>query len=148
MKYMAEDGTIFKTEQECYNYETTHSLNEEDKTLEQVRRIWNKKITLYNKQGKTEEIYNYVYSVINNKEWIAVLETVLSGRGLMGVFYLDINVEPSEKWAIQYINDGCGFDIPLTPDYYHYDDATEQWVGFQQEKDTLNTHWATIGLAC
>lgn len=148
MKYMAEDGTVFKTEQECCDYETTHNLNEEGKTLEQVRRIWNKKITLYNKHGKTEEIYDYVYSVINNQEWLAGLEAVLGSGGLMGVFYLDINVEPNEKWAIQYVNDECGLYIPLTPDYYRYDSVMEKWVGFQQERDILNTNWAPIGLAC
>lgn len=136
MKFIADDGTIFNTIEECEEYE--HMENEGKKIAE----LWQKYVIIYNKNGEVTKTVNTI------KEGISLfLEEISELLFTDESSYIKITCD-NYNWNIicKFFRDEYGTILPKTSGIWRYDWEWGQWKSFEEEYKDLKNKWAPVGI--
>lgn len=136
MKFIADDGKIFDTMEECEEYE--HMANEGKKIAE----LWQKYIITYNKNGEVTKAVHTIDEDVSLflEETSELLYTDESS-------YIKINCD-NYNWNIicKFFHDEYGTILPKTNGIWRYDWEWGQWKSFEEEYKDIKNKWAPVGI--
>ena len=136
MKFIADDGKIFDTMEECEEYE---KMNSEGKEISQ---LWYNHITIYDAAGHMiESSYDFkkdIKSYLDNTADIFTDDAV----------FLDINCTNCEWEKIKkYFHNEYGLNLPsYARGFFRYDFGTEHWISFHNDYEEFKKKWAPMGI--
>lgn len=136
MKFVADDGKIFDTMEECEEYEKMCGEGREIATL------WKKYITTYDKNGHvTESIYTIDEDVsFFLQETSEILSTDAST-------YIKISCANYEWEKISnYFRNEYGVYLPDFRGLWCYDGVTEEWIEFSADYEAFKKKWEVMGI--
>lgn len=129
MKFLADDGKIFDTLEECENYEEI--MNEGSV----IAQLWMNNVTLYDSNGKVSnplfdnDIAAYLHSIVN-----ALNEDESS--------FISISANCCEWNRIHdYFMNEFGSSLPEGPGLWRYDWYDYEWINYNTELQTFLDHW-------
>lgn len=136
MKFIADDGKIFDTMDECEEHE---KMGNEGK---RIAELWQKYVTTYNKNGNAIESS---YSI--DKETSLFLEETSELLYTEDSSYIRINCD-NYNWNIicKFFHDEYGTILPKKNGTWRYDWDWGEWVSFEEEYKDLKNKWAPIGI--
>ena len=136
MKFIADDGKIFNTMEECEEYE--HIANEGKK----IAKLWQKYVTTYNKNGEVTKAVHTIDEDVSLflEETSELLYTDESS-------YIKINCD-NYDWNIicKFFHDEYGTNLPKESGLWRYDWEWGEWVTFEKEYKNLRDKWAPVGI--
>ena len=136
MKFIADDGKIFDTLEECEEYE---KLNNEGNKIAQ---LWYDCITTYDDTGHTiESLYDYKKDVKSYLDDTAAIVTDYA-------IFLDIGCTSDEwKKINKYFYKKYGLVLPsYVRGLSRYDYEEEHWISFSNDYDEFKKRWAPMGI--
>lgn len=137
MKFVADDGQVFNTMEECEEYEKMNNEGGE------IAQLWYNNITTYDGTGHTvESLYDFkkdVKSYLDNTADIVVKDTI----------FIHIT-STSDEWEKikKYLYQEYGLILPSygARGLYRYDDNTQRWINFRDEYEEFKKKWAPMGI--
>ena len=124
MKFVADDGTIFDTMEECQEYEKNNNTS-------YVKELIQKYITLYDSFGRE-----------------LIVDTPIELDDFNNVFcedacYIKINNLISDEYSVvrDYFYDKYGTCFPLYTGVWRYSDSDCEWHRLSDEIDEFMYHW-------
>ena len=136
MKFIADDGKIFDTMEECEEYE---KMNNEGKEIAQ---LWYNSIITYDETGHMiESSYDYKYDI---KSYLDDTAAIVSDNTI----FLVINSTRDEWEKIKnYFDKEYGLILPsYVRGFFRYDYETEHWINFSKDYDEFKKKWAPMGI--
>ena len=125
MKFIADDGTIFDTMEECQEYE--HYTDK--KTVENLLKQY---VTMYDANGR-EIIIKDSFS----GRYLDKFDELL----LKDAMYIKINNHPDIDNQIEvivnFLNEQYGTEFPNSVGIFRYDESDYEWKRFSDESDRL-----------
>lgn len=136
MKFIADDGKIFDTMEECEEHEKMCGIGKE------IAQLWYNNVITYSDGGRQTEpdsevndTYNYlkeVYDIMSDCDESA---------------FIDIHYSYNEWMKIrEYFDEEYGIDIPAENGLWRYDNDNYEWVNFKEELKTFKEKWAPLGI--
>lgn len=136
MKFIADDGKIFDTMDECEEYE---KINGEGK---EIARLWYNYITMYDATGHMiESSYDYKKDI---KSYLEDTATIFCNDTV----FLDIDCTSCEWEKIKkYLYKEEGLILPsYARGFFRYDFGTEHWISFHKDFEEFKEKWAPLGI--
>lgn len=136
MKFIADDGKIFDTMEDCEEYEKINNEGAE------IARLWYNNITAYDGTGhKIESSYDFkkdIKSYLDDTANIIVDDTV----------FLNIDCTSCEWEKIKkYLYKEYGLILPsYTRGHSRYSYTTEKWINFLDDYEEFKEKWAPMGI--
>ena len=136
MKFVANDGKIFDTMEDCEEYE---KMNNEGTGIAQ---LWYNNITTYDETGhKIESSYDFkkdIKSYLDDTANIIVDDTI----------FLNINCTNYEWEKIKkFFYNEYGVILPsYTRGHSRYDYTTDEWINFLDDYEEFKKKWAPMGI--
>lgn len=134
MKFVADDGKIFDTMEECEKYEADIGLYGE------VARIFYDEIIMYDHIGQHIEPQQELTSS-NVKAYLDETETLLNNR----CYYLIIPNYIDWPQIKDFLHNEYGIHLPPTAGEWHWDSSSSRWESYEDMRDYFNDVWGTIG---
>lgn len=141
MKFVADDGKIFDTMEECEEYEQIHSVGKE------IAQLWYNNITTYDNEGRVTEPDTDVNDTSNYlKEVYDIMSDCYKST------FIQIGCSHSEWMKIRkYFEEEYGINLPI--EYlpiecgtWRYDNDNYEWINFEKELKTFKENWAPLGI--
>lgn len=135
MKFIADDGKIFDTMEECEDYETKNS------TIS-LALYWNDNITMLNKNGEVVEpkVMPMEHNYLNHLASFLDSDTV---------WYLIIpeKCDNDVQWKkfCDFIDNEYSINIPISSGIWRWDEDTYEWHNFVNEYKKFTDQWTPIG---
>lgn len=135
MKFIADDGKVFDTMEECEEYE---KMNDEGKG---VAALWHDFITMYDDDGEvikskfnwgkqTKDYLDHISETICNEAWF---------------IKIDCSASDWEK-ITDYFSNEYGTYLPhYEKDIFRYT-SNEEWVSFHKDYTTFKEKWTSVGV--
>lgn len=136
MKFVADDGKIFETMDECEEYERMH--NEGAK----IARLWYNYVTVYDDYGRvTKPHSNFIYNL--SAFWEELNEIISDDNKSR---FIRIDAECEEEWVgiRDYFYNEYGYILPDYIGLWRYKDI--EWVNFEEELQQFKENWAPVGI--
>lgn len=136
MKFVADDGKIFDTMEECEEYE---KLNNEGNKIAQ---LWYNYITTYDETGHMiESSYNYTKEI---KDYLDDTATIV----VDDTIFLDIHCTSDEWEKIKkYFDKEYGVVLPsYVRGFHRYDYEMEEWTSFHNDYEAFKKKWEPLGI--
>lgn len=136
MKFIADDGKIFDTMEECEEYEKMNSEGKE------IAELWYNYISTYDATGHMiESSYDY------KKDIKSYLEDTATNI-IYDTEFLSINCTSCEWEKIKkYLYQEYGLNLPsYTRCLFRYNYETEQWINFHEDYEEFKKRWAPLGI--
>lgn len=135
MKFIADDGKIFDTMEECEEYEKIQSEGKE------IAMLWHNFITIYDEYGEVmesqfdweEETTNYLCDTAN----ICCDDTIF--------IKIDCPEYDWEKIKDYFVNEYGTYLPDYAKDIFRYNE-NDEWVNFRKEYETFKKKWALVGV--
>lgn len=136
MKFVADDGKIFDTMEECEEYEKMNGEGQE------IARLWYDYVTTYNMAGKITEPLS---SVKNTKLFLHEVSEIISDSDDSAFIYIAPDC-PWEKIR-DYLYEEYGYELPDDGDgFWRYDDEKCEWIRFENEFKNFKANWVPVGI--
>jgi hypothetical protein len=139
MKFIADDGKIFDTMDECEEYEKMSSVGKE------IAQLWNKYITMYDIEGTVK---------IPRANWTDTTEffhevTELIMENYNTCAFIDIS-SACKGWLeiCNFLYDEYGLILPDDVGLWRYDIENEEWVSLKEEIKRFEENWAPFNIHC
>lgn len=136
MKFIADDGKIFDTMEECEEYE---KINSEGKEIAQ---LWYNYITTYNETGHMiESSYEYTNKI---KDYLDDTAAIVADDAI----FLSIDCTSGEWEKIKkYFDKEYGLVLPSYARGLHrYAYEIEEWISFHNDYEAFKKKWASMGI--
>lgn len=136
MKFVADDGKVFDTMEECEKYEANNSLYNE------VASIFYNEIIMYDHIGQQIEPQQELTSS-NVKDYLNELQTILNFE----CYYLIIPNYIDWPQIKDFLHNEYDINLPPTAGEWHWDDcgSNSHWESYEDMRDYFNDVWGTIG---
>ena len=134
MKFVADDGKIFDTMEECEKYEENSGLCWE------ITRIFYDEITMYNHIGKQIEPQEEP-TITTAHDYLDKVEKLLNCE----CFYLIIPHYIDWPQIQAFLHNEYGINLPPTSGEWHWDDCGGRWESYEEMCDYFNDVWGSIG---
>ena len=135
MKFIADDGKIFDTMEECEEYEKIQGKGKE------VAALWNKFITMYDADGK--EVASTFKWDTRTKAYLYETSDILCNEA----FFIKIDCSASDWEKItNYFADEYGTYLPnYEKDIFRYT-INDEWISFREEYAAFKEKWSSVGV--
>lgn len=136
MKFIADDGKIFDTMEECEEYEKMNNCGKE------IAQLWYNYITTYDETGHMiESSYDFkkdIKSYLDDTEAIVADDTI----------FLSIDCTKCEWEKIKkYFNEEYGLVLPsYARGLFRYDYEVEKWISFNNDYEEFKKKWSPMGI--
>lgn len=137
MKFIADDGQIFDTMEECEEYE--HMANEGKKIAE----LWQKYVTTYNKNG---EVTESTYDIDKNISSFLEETSELLYTDESSFIRIDDSDDYDWNTICKFFRDEYGTILPNKKGLWRYDWEWGEWVTFEEEYRNFKNKWAPMGI--
>lgn len=134
MKFIADDGKVFDTMEECEKYEANNSLYGE------IARIFYDEIIMYDNIGQQIET-PLELTPSNVKDYLDETETLLNNR----CYYLIIPNYVDWPQIREFLHHEYGLNLPPTAGEWHWDNFGGCWESYEEMYNYFNEVWGTIG---
>lgn len=132
MKFIADDGKIFDTMEECEEYEKI--LNEGSV----IAQLWMDNVTLYDNEGN-------VSNPLFDNDIAAYLNSIADALNGDESSFIAIHATGAEWSRIRdYFKDEFGHILPGCPGLWRYDWDTHQWINYYVELYNFLKNWEAI----
>lgn len=135
MKFIADDGKIFDTMEECEEYEKVQSSGKEIATL------WHDFVTMYDDDGEViKSKFNWIKET---KEYLYHTSDILCNEA----YFIKIDCSASDwKKIKEYFMDEYGAYLPnYEKDVFRYTD-NEEWISFHEDYAAFKKKWTSVGV--
>lgn len=136
MKFIADDGKIFDTMEECEEYEKVLGEGKE------VAVLWHDFITMYDNDGKViRSTFNYdkeTHNYLNHTNDICLNEAFF--------IRIDCSAYDWEKITNYFSNEYGAYLPSYEKDIFRYDTSNDEWVSFHEEYTNFKEKWASVGV--
>lgn len=135
MKFIADDGKIFDTMEECEEYEKIQSEGKE------IAALWYGFITMYDEDG----------DVIKSQfSWDKEIKDYLDDTAAKIVdesWFIKIECDDCswDKIYHYFINE-CGVYLPKDRGIWRYDNMMDEWVEFNKDYEEFKKKWTPVGI--
>ena len=128
MKFVADDGTIFDTMEECQEYEKNNDAS-------YVKELIQKCITIYDSFGRR-------LTVIDTPTYLNDFNHAF----LHDALYVKINNLIDDEYSVvrDYFEEKYGTDFPCYTGTWRYDHSDNEWRRLSDEIDELMYHWKNL----
>lgn len=139
MRFIANDGKIFDTAEECKEYEEKE--NKTDKNLgKEIAELWDRYISTYDSEGR--EIKPQC-SRENFKDYLNELEDIIASSSFIKICCITEEWEKIKKYLkVNYKI----YYIPYKNGLWRYDTAETEWISFAEEYEDFKAVWAPAGI--
>ena len=136
MKFVADDGKIFNTMEDCEEYEKMCNVGKK------IAQLWYNNVTTYDNEGRQTEpdsevnnTYNYLKEVCN------IMDECDESA------FINIQCNHNEWMEIlHFFNTEYGISLPTEKGLWRYDNDENEWVNFEKELETFKKSWAPLGI--
>lgn len=133
MKFVADDGKVFDTMEECEKYEANNGQYGE------IARIFYDEIIMYDKQGLQIEPQN---EPTTSLEYLSEIEDILG----TDCYYIIIPNYINWSEIRTFLHQEYGLvDLPPTTGEWHWNDSKSYWESYKEMCDHFNDVWGRIG---
>lgn len=132
MKFVADDGKVFETHNECEQYEKAQKNSN-------IVENWHNYVLMFDYEGTRISIN------IDVNEITAYLDEIERHIN-SDVFYLIINEKCNWEAISEYFYEEYGLILPENTGTYHWDGYYEEWISFEEEIKRLNNRWKPLNL--
>lgn len=128
MKFVADDGMIFYTLEECQEYE-------KNSTSSYVKELIQKYITIYNSFGRELTVID-MPTYLNDFNYTFIHDAC----------YVKISNLIDDEYSVvrDYFEATYGTDFPCYPGIWRYDDSANEWRRLSDEIDEFMYHWKNL----
>lgn len=132
MKFIADDGEIFDTMEECEEYE---KIQNEGSVIAQ---LWMNNITLYDDEGN-------VSNPVFDNDIAAYLNSIVDALNGDDSSFIAISADCAEWNKIRdYFHNDFGNLLPAHPGLWRYDWDDHEWKNYNKELQTFLGHWKAL----
>lgn len=128
MKFVADDGTVFDTMEECQEYENNNDAS-------YVKELIQKYITLYDSFGRE-------LTLIDTPTYLNDFNIAFCNDAL----YIKIDSFIDDEYSVvrDYFEEEYGTEFPCYSGIWRYDDSNIEWRRLSDEIDELMYHWKNL----
>ena len=137
MKFIADDGKIFDTMEECEEYERVNSKGREIATL------WKKYVTTYNKHG---EVTESIYTLDNDVSLYLVETSEILNTDEASYIHIECNSDYNWEDVRNYFWTEYGVILPKGKGLWRYDWDNRTWKNFNEEYAIFKNTWEPMGI--
>lgn len=149
MRFIADDGKIFDTAEECREYEEKedNKVKTDENSGKEIAELWDNYICTYNSEG--HEIKPR-YNQENFKDYLNDVEDILESASFIIICCTDEEWEKISKYLRVKYNICClpSYHGPrLMPlGLWRYDTFTADWIKFSEEYENFKATWAPMNV--
>lgn len=132
MKFVADDGKIFDTMEECEEYESRSERND-------IAQLWHKYVITYDQQGTITEPDS---DVENTQNFLREVNDIIDSDDCTFICIEDACLEWNKIYDYFYIE--YGSILPKSQGTWRYDWENDKWCSFEEELEKLRNHWNPI----
>lgn len=133
MKFVADDGKIFDTMEECEKYEATNSLYNE------VASIFYDEIIMYDHIGKQIEPEQEL-TASTTRAYLNEIHKILNSE----CYYIIIPNYVDWPQIQEFLHHEYGINMPPTAGEWHWDSSNGRWESYEDMREYFNEVWSTI----
>lgn len=133
MKFVADDGTIFNSYDECEDYEKNCGI------ARTIADQWARYVTTFDKRGMVTQPETEIENAVHYLDEVSYI------CGSDDATYIIIAPQITNWSTItEYLREEYGTLLPSTPGIWRYDYSAHEWKLYAIEKSIFETNWAPL----